>query len=136
MDFEIVTPKGSKVKTTASYVSAPGTVGELGILPGHRPLITSLGIGVLSYSHEGRTDYLAVNGGYLEVADDQLVVITETAEVPEEIDVPRAEAALKRAEERIRDLEVREGEGLKFAHYARERATTRLEASKLKTTKA
>lgn len=131
MDFEIVTPKGSKLKTTTAAVNAPGTVGALGILRGHRPLITSLGIGILTYTHEGQSASVAVNGGYLEVADDQLVVITETAETPEEIDVPRAQAALERAETRIKEAADDKGERLKFALEAQKRARTRIELSKL-----
>ena len=131
MDFEVVTPKGSKFKSSANQVNAPGTLGNLGILPGHRPLITSLGIGLLSYTHEGSTGHLVINGGYLEVADDKLVVITETAETPDEIDVPRAEAALQRAEERIKENQSQKGQGLKFALDAKKRALARIEASKL-----
>ena len=134
MDFEVVTPKGSKFKSPANQVNAPGTLGSLGILPGHRPLITSLGIGVLSYVNEGKTGYLVINGGYLEVADDKLVVITETAESPEEIDVPRAEAALQRAEDRIKENQSQKGQSLTFAIEAKKRAVARIEASKLKKT--
>jgi len=134
MDFEVVTPKGSKFKSNAVQVNAPGTLGSLGILPGHRPLITSLGIGLLSYVNEGTTGHLVINGGYLEVADDKLVVITETAETPDEIDVPRAEAALQRAEERIKDNQAKKGQGLTFALEAKKRALARIEASKLKKT--
>jgi F-type H+-transporting ATPase subunit epsilon len=134
MDFEVVTPKGSKIKGSAVQVNAPGTVGSLGILPGHRPLITSLGIGLMSYLHEGATNHLVINGGYLEVANDKLVVITESAETPEEIDVPRAEAALQRAEEQIKENEAKKGHSLQFALEAKKRALTRIEASKLKKT--
>ncbi len=132
MRFEVVTPKGSKVSARVSSVEAPGSLGKLGILPGHRPLITSLGIGLLSYSIEGETDWLVVNGGYLEVADDELVVITETAETPDEIDVARAEAALARAEGRIRGLAGKKGEALAFARQAKSRAESRIEAARLK----
>ena len=132
MRFEVVTPKGSKVSAEVSSVCAPGIVGELGILPGHRPLITSLSIGLLSYEHDGSTSWLVVNGGFLEVADDDLVVITETAETPDEIDVPRAEAALGRAEERIREIGEKQGDALTFALHAKKRAESRIQAAKLK----
>lgn len=106
MQLQIVTPKGAKVDTdAATMVTAPGTIGELGILPGHRPLLTSLGIGKLEYSTgSGEPQRLAINGGYLEVADDKVIVITETAETPEEIDVERARAALKRATAKLAEL--------------------------------
>jgi F-type H+-transporting ATPase subunit epsilon len=93
MHLQVVTPQGAKLETNVSAVTAPGTMGDMGILPGHQPLLTSLGIGALSYTADGQTGWLAVNGGFLEVADDALIVITETAEAPSEIDVDRAKRA-------------------------------------------
>lgn len=132
MQFEVVTPKGSKVSAETTAVSAPGTLGELEVLPGHRPLITSLGIGLLSYATGSGREFLVVNGGYLEVADDKLVVITETAETPDEIDVERAEKSLKEADERLRELGDEAGSALEFALQSKKRASARIEAAKLK----
>ena len=132
MRFEVVTPKGAKVSAEAAAVSAPGTLGELDVLPGHRPLITSLGIGLLSYASGSERHYLVVNGGFLEVADDKLVVITERAETPDEIDIERAEKSLKEAEERLKELGDEAGSALEFALDSKKRALARIEAAKLK----
>jgi F-type H+-transporting ATPase subunit epsilon len=134
MHLEIVTPMGAKVTAEISQVTAPGSLGDLGILPGHRPLTTSLGIGLLSYTDEGdgALHWLAVNGGFLQVADGSVIVVTETAETPEELDVKRAEAAAKRAQERIRSVDSTDApEKLRFAIDALHRAENRVRASKL-----
>ncbi len=132
MHLEIVTPMGGKVSADIGEVTAPGSLGDLGILPGHRPLTTSLGIGLLSYKDEHSLHWLAVNGGFLQIAGDSIIVVTETAETPEECDVPRAEAALKRAQQRIRDLDTdTASEQLRFAIEAQQRAENRIRAAKL-----
>lgn len=132
MMLQLVTPEGPKVTEDVTQVTAPGTVGVLGILPGHRALLTSLDIGVLSYTADGKVKRLAVNGGYLETVDDQVIVITETAEFADEVDVERARTALSRAEARIKDVGQDESKevGLKFALRAQKRALTRLELAK------
>ena len=99
MQLSVVTPMGSKVDTTITQVTVPGELGDMGILPGHRALLSSLGVGTLSYTSEGRVAYLAVSGGYVEVDDGGVIVVTETAEVPEDIDVERAKASLARSQE-------------------------------------
>ena len=99
MQLSVVTPMGSKVDTTITQVTVPGELGDMGILPGHRALLSSLGVGTLSYTSEGRVAYLAVSGGYVEVDDGGVIVVTETAEAPEDIDVERAKASLARSQE-------------------------------------
>ncbi|MGB0588245.1 MAG: ATP synthase F1 subunit epsilon [Myxococcota bacterium] len=99
MQLSVVTPMGSKVDTTITQVTVPGELGDMGILPGHRALLSSLGVGTLSYTSEGRVSYLAVSGGYVEVDDGGVIVVTETAEAPEDIDVERAKASLARSQE-------------------------------------
>lgn len=133
MQLEVVTPKGAKVAADVSMVTAPGTVGELGILTGHRPLITSLDVGLLSYEEVGAGKrWLSVNGGYMEVHEDHINVITETAEKPEEVDVERAKTALKRADELITErMQSGEREALRHANLAKKRAENRLACSKL-----
>jgi F-type H+-transporting ATPase subunit epsilon len=131
MRLEIVTPEGAKVQAEVGSVTAPGTVGELGILPGHRPLITSLDIGTLTYVAHGVPAYLAVNGGYLEVADDHIIVITETAERPDQIDLERARAALARAAERLAKVDPSQAEAYRFADQAKRRAESRIRVAKL-----
>jgi F-type H+-transporting ATPase subunit epsilon len=81
-------------------VVAPGTEGEMGILPRHAPLITSLQDGVMRVKHRsGREEVLAVHGGFMEVLPDQVTVLTDAAERADEIDIARAEEARQRAEE-------------------------------------
>ena len=97
LNLEIVTPEGQKLSQLVSDVTAPGPVGELGILSGHIPLLTVLDIGPLTYVEEsGDAKTMAVNGGYLQINGKSLIVITETAEFAHEIDVARAEQALER----------------------------------------
>ena len=98
----IVTPERQILKATVSEVTLPGADGYLGVLPGHAPLITELGVGELTYrSQDGQAGLLAVIRGFAEVLPDRVSVLAEIAEFAEEIDLARAKAALKRAEERI-----------------------------------
>ena len=101
--LEIVTPEKKVVETAAEEVQIPGKTGYLGVLPGHAPLITELGIGELTYRAKGGSDvgHLAVLSGFAEVLGDRVTVLAEVAEKPEEIDVARAEEAKKRAEQRL-----------------------------------
>ena len=135
MQLQVVTPQGSKVEVEASDVNAPGVVGALGILPGHRPLLTALGIGILTYKTDAGVSYLAVNGGYLEVADDHVVVITETAESPEEVSVERAEASLTAARKELAETDANRPEAVTAANAAVRRAENRLDCAKLSSPK-
>ncbi|TNF23594.1 MAG: ATP synthase F1 subunit epsilon [Deltaproteobacteria bacterium] len=105
MRLSVVTPEGAKVEAQVQSVTIPGAVGELGILPGHRPLITSLSIGKLSYVTSNRTEYLATNDGYMEVHDDVVTVVTQSAEKPDEIDIARSKASVERAERELREID-------------------------------
>jgi F-type H+-transporting ATPase subunit epsilon len=81
-------------------VVAPGSEGELGILPSHAPLVTSLQEGVMRVKRaEGREEVLAIHGGFMEVLPDHVTVLADAAERAEEIDLARAEEARQRAEE-------------------------------------
>jgi len=98
----IVTPERQILKETVSEVTMPGADGYLGVLPGHAPLITELGVGELTYrTTGGQTGLLAVIRGFAEVLPDRVSILAETAEFAEDIDLDRAQAALKRAQERI-----------------------------------
>jgi F-type H+-transporting ATPase subunit epsilon len=103
IELVIVTPERQLLRETVVEVTLPGGDGCLGILPGHAPLITELGIGELTYHAKGASEvgHLAVISGFAEVLGDRVTVLAETAERPEEIDVARAEEAKKRAEERL-----------------------------------
>jgi F-type H+-transporting ATPase subunit epsilon len=98
----IVTPERQLLSEPVTEVQLPGADGYLGVLPGHAPLITELGIGELTYrSSAGQTGILAVIRGFAEVLPDRVSVLAENAERAEDIDVKRAQEALKRAQERI-----------------------------------
>jgi F-type H+-transporting ATPase subunit epsilon len=99
----IVTPERQLLSQSVTEMTLPGADGELGVLPGHAPLITELGIGELRYRAAGGTlsEPIAVIRGFAEVLQDRVTVLAETAERPEEIDLDRAKAALERAEKRI-----------------------------------
>jgi F-type H+-transporting ATPase subunit epsilon len=103
IELIIVTPERQLLRESVVEVSLPGADGCLGILPGHAPLITELGIGEMTYQSKGggESGPLAIMSGFAEVLGDRVTVLAETAERPEEIDVSRAEQAKKRAEERI-----------------------------------
>ena len=101
LQLEVVTPERRVLAESVEMVTVPGFGGELGILPGHTPLISRLQTGVLSYVKEGRTQQLHVSGGFVEVNDDRVSVLAEIAERPEEIDAARARLAREHVEKRL-----------------------------------
>ena len=99
--LEIVTPERAIVSEQVDEVQLPGAEGYFGVLPGHAPLLATLQVGELWYRIGQEKHYLAVAFGFVEVLPDRVTVLAQIAERPEDIDVPRAEAAKKRAEERV-----------------------------------
>ena len=99
--IEIVTPDRSLVNDQVDEVQLPGSEGYFGVLPGHTPLLASLKVGELWYRAGQRKHYLAVAFGFVEVLPDRVTVLAQIAERAEDIDVARAEAAKRRAEERL-----------------------------------
>jgi F-type H+-transporting ATPase subunit epsilon len=99
----IVTPQRQLLRESVAEVQLPGANGYLGVLPGHAPLITELGIGELSYHDlSGKESaHLAIIRGFAEVLPDRVTVLAETAELAHEIDLARADAARARAEKRL-----------------------------------
>jgi F-type H+-transporting ATPase subunit epsilon len=97
LQLEVVTLERSVVRATVAEVQLPGRDGFLGILPGHTPLLTELGIDALSYQQGSETFFIAVIGGLAEVLPDRVIVLADSAERAEEIDVPRAHADADRA---------------------------------------
>lgn len=137
MHLVVVTPQGSKVDNDVTMVTLPGELGELGILPGHQPLITALAIGMLSYTEGGRTQHLAINEGFAEVHDDRIVVVTETAEGPDEIGADRAKKSLDAAEAALAKLDpFAEPVLWKQNQEKRQRALNRLAVSRFGTPEA
>jgi F-type H+-transporting ATPase subunit epsilon len=103
IELIVVTPERQIIREKVVEVVVPGLDGELGILPGHAPLITELGIGELRYRASASANLvpLAIISGFAEVLPDRVTVLAETAERAEEIDLARAEAALARAQKRV-----------------------------------
>src|SRR4030043_1105533 len=105
LKFEVVTPYGLILSEDVDEVTCSGSEGEFGVLPGHVPFFTTLKIGMLSYKKGNTTKYVFVNWGYAEVGPYKVLVIADSAEKSEDIDVERAKAAMKRAEERLKKAE-------------------------------
>src|SRR3954469_15202956 len=96
--LEIVTPEKKVVDTEADSVTIPTATGEAGILPNHAPLISALKPGILAYSNKGTVERLAVAGGFVEVSNNRVSVLTDTAESATEIDTTTARADKESAE--------------------------------------
>ncbi len=101
--LEIVTPEARVYSDTIEAVVIPTAEGEIGILPGHIPLLTQVAHGELRVTKNGQTQLLAVSGGFAEIEGDRVHVLAERAITEEKIDEHAVEAALKRAEEELRD---------------------------------
>jgi F-type H+-transporting ATPase subunit epsilon len=99
--LEIVTPDRPLVREQVDEVELPGAEGYMGVLPGHTPLLTLLQVGELWYRRGNEKTYLAVAFGFAEVLPDRVTVLAQVAERAEDIDVPRAKAALQRATARL-----------------------------------
>jgi F-type H+-transporting ATPase subunit epsilon len=125
LKLDIVTAERIVYSEEVDTVIAPGVEGQLGILPHHAPLMTILQAGELVVRHGSREDIMAISGGFLEVRPDRVIVLADSAERAEEIDVERAGAAKKRAEERLRDRKI-EGLDETRAEASLRRAITRL----------
>ncbi len=125
--LEIITIEGTEFDEDVDMVIAPGSEGVLGILPHHTPLITTLTYGELDIKKEGQDQFFAIGGGFMEVRPDHVIVMADSAERAEEIDIDRAAAALQRAE----DILSHEGEQFDFsrAEAALQRSAARLKVA-------
>lgn len=104
--LEIVTPERLLLSEDVDEVTIPGSEGYLGILPGHLPLLTLLGTGVLGYRIGNQKTAFACSGGFAEVLPDRVIITASTIERPEEIDVSRARAAKETAERQLTSKDV------------------------------
>jgi F-type H+-transporting ATPase subunit epsilon len=130
LTLEITTPMRLVVSDTVDEVIAPGVEGYFGVLPGHAPFLTTLGVGVLTY-RIGRDEFhLAMSGGFAEVRNDKVIILADSAERPDEIDRARADRARERAERRIGG---RSDEEIDFVRCqaALTRALTRLQVASM-----
>jgi len=128
MKLEIVTPYSKILDELVDEVTATGKLGEFGVLPGHAPFLTSLNIGELCYKKDGSAVCMALNWGYFEIQDDKIIVLVETAERSDEIDLERAKAALGRAEDALKKLSP-EDKQFKIYEAALERALIRMQVA-------
>jgi len=101
--LEIVTVERLVFSGDVDFVSAPGVMGTLGILPKHAPLMTALDVGELRFKRGDEEESFAIGGGFMEVLPDRVIVLADTAERAEEIDLERAEAARQRAEKLLKE---------------------------------
>jgi F-type H+-transporting ATPase subunit epsilon len=101
LQLDVITPERRLLSEQADSVNVPGAGGELGILPGHTPLISQLQTGVLSYTQGQTTRRLLVSGGFVEVNNDRVSVLADLAEFPEEVDAARARTERDEAERRL-----------------------------------
>ena len=99
--LEIVTPEKLAYSDTVDSVVCPGIEGELGVLPHHAPLLTTLGFGELRIRKGGQEELFAIAGGFLQVRPDKVVVMAETADLASEIDLEKAEQARRDAERQL-----------------------------------
>jgi F-type H+-transporting ATPase subunit epsilon len=101
--LNVVAPDGQVLDKEVEFVVVPGENGEVGILPNHAPLIATLGIGVIRFTENGKVNKIAISGGFMEVANNKVTVLANTAEISDRIDINRAEKAKERAEKRLKE---------------------------------
>jgi|SRR5579863_464070 len=126
-ELEVATPERLIVEELVTESQIPARDGYIGVLPGHAPLVAELQTGVLSYVARGRTRYLAIHGGFVEVLPDHVRVLADLGERAEEIDVNRAQAALQRAQRTMEEPHVDIDPAAALAEM--QKAQARLEAA-------
>ena len=127
INLEIITPEKAVLKDQVDSITIPGTVGSFQVLKNHAPLISNFEIGVITVKKNGEISHFTTSGGTVEVNDNNVLVLADTAENIEIIDVSRAEQAQKRAEERLARKHKEEIDEIR-AEAALKRALNRLNA--------
>jgi F-type H+-transporting ATPase subunit epsilon len=125
LTLDIVTPERRVLSVSCDEVRAPGVLGGFGVRRDHEPFMTSLEPGRLTYLEGGREHHYAVGGGFLQVADNRVIVLADTAEAAADIDVDRAQKAFKDAQDRLLKLTEQD------QHHALESARVRRAAARL-----
>jgi F-type H+-transporting ATPase subunit epsilon len=125
----VVTPDGPVYESEVEMVSTKAQSGELGILPGHISMVAPLQIGAVRLKNGGKTEFVAITGGLLEVRPDQVTILAQAAETSEEIDLERALKAKERAEQRLQEQKQGNND-FKRAELALQRAINRITVSK------
>jgi F-type H+-transporting ATPase subunit epsilon len=105
LTLDIVTPYGHVFTEEVEEVVTTGSEGEFGVLPDHIPFLTTLKVGMLTYKKGSETGIFFINSGYAEVGPDRVTILADSAEKSEDIDIERAKAAMKRAEERLQQMD-------------------------------
>jgi len=139
LTLEIVTPDRAVAHAEVDEIAIPAEHGYIGILPGHTPLLTSLKVGEMWYRKGGERHFLSVAFGFAEVQADRVIVLARIAEKAEEIDIARAEAAKRRAEERLSQTRPAAGQvdhDLERARIAMMKALVRLNVATRARTRA
>ena len=129
IELEVVTPQRLVLHEDVKWIQMPARDGYIGVLPGHAPLITELGIGVLTYRTNGQPHLLTVMQGYAEVLPDRVIVLADSSEKAHEIDVERANRAKHDAEQILNSNPESEADRDR-AQAALDRATARLEVAR------
>jgi len=124
--LEVITPERRVIGEEAEFLVVPAWSGELGVLKDHAPLVAALKIGVLRFTVNGQSRHAAISGGLLEITENKVMVLADTAEIGTEIDVERAKAAKERAESRLLDRQ--EEINMLRAQLAFDRALSRIKA--------
>jgi F-type H+-transporting ATPase subunit epsilon len=124
LTLEVVTPEGLLLREEVDDVQAPGELGYFGVLPGHTPFLTTLGLGEISYGQGNVRRYLTCFWGFCEVLPDRVNILAEIGERAEDIDAARAEAQARRAQEQMKLI--KDEAGYNEARLAYIRAVTRL----------
>ena len=126
--LKLVTPGRLLLDEEVEEVTAPGALGEFGVLPKHISFLTLLEVGEMSYKQGGERHHLALSGGYAEVLDEVMTVLANAGEYADEIDIERARAARERAEKRMAELS-QEDKEFAAAEAALRRALVRLQVA-------
>ena len=124
--LDIVTPYGLTFSGDVDEITATGSEGEFGVLPGHASFITTLKTGMLTCKQGSGILYFFVSGGYAEVEPDKVTILADSSEKSEDIDIERAKAAMKRAEEQLKQAEEHD---FALASASLERATIRIQVA-------
>lgn len=125
LHLEIVTPERLAYSEDVDSVTLPGVEGELGVLPGHAPLVSMLGVGELRIKRGGTQESFAIVGGFLQVRPDKVVVMAETADLASDIDLEKAQEARREAE-RALESGFHEAADLSAARAALQQALLRI----------
>jgi F-type H+-transporting ATPase subunit epsilon len=134
LTLRVITPERIALDQPVSSVRIPGVDGSIGILPRHAPMVAALDSGVMRYKAGGREHAMFVAGGFAEVRDQTVRIVSQAGEKPEEIDESRAKAAEARARERLDQGRSAEGEPIDLvrAEAALQRALMRLQAKEFR----